>query len=94
MRLKWIVAAAAVVACAFAGSAFAFGLWHAVTILTTVVQTNLAGIFFVLGVVGAFAVVFAGGAAFASLRLRTGTLATTIGLHWAFNAVILAGLRV
>ena len=79
---------------AVAGSAFAFGLWHAVTILTTVVQTNLAGIFFVLGVVGAFAVVFAGGAAFASLRLRTGTLATTIGLHWAFNAVILAGLRV
>ena len=79
---------------AVAGSAFAFGLWHAVTILTTVVQTNLAGPFFVLGVVGAFAVVFAGGVAFALLRLRTGTLATTIGLHWAFNAVILAGLRV
>jgi membrane protease YdiL (CAAX protease family) len=26
------------------------------------------------------------------LRLRTGTLATTIAAHWAFNAVVLVGL--
>ena len=59
----------------------------------TVLQTDLTGPFFVVGIVGAFAVVFVGGAAFTWLRLRTGSLATTIGLHWAFNAVILAGLR-
>jgi len=78
---------------AVAGSAFAFGLWHGITVLATVVQTNLSGPFFALGIAGAFAVVFAGGVAFALLRLRTRSLLTTIGAHWAFNAVVLAGLR-
>ena len=78
---------------AVAGSAFAFGLWHGITVLATVVQTNLSGPFFALGIAGAFAVVFAGGVAFALLRLRTRSLLATIGAHWAFNAVVLAGLR-
>jgi len=78
---------------AIGGSAVSFGLWHGVTLFVTVRQTDLTGPFFVVGIVGAFAVVFVGGAAFAWLRLRTGSLTTTIGLHWAFNAVILAGLR-
>jgi len=78
---------------AIGGSAVSFGLWHAVTVFVTVLQTDLTGPFFVVGIVGAFAVVFVGGAAFTWLRLRTGSLATTIGLRWAFHAVILAGLR-
>ena len=78
---------------AVVGSAVTFACWHAVTIYLTVAQTDLRGPFFALGITGAFAVVLVGGAAFAWLRLRSGTLLATVGLHWAFNAVILAGLR-
>ena len=88
--------AAAGIRWAMAGSAVAFALWHTVTGLATLTQTNLRGPFFALGVLGAFAVVFAGGVAFAWLRLRTGSLASTMGAHWAFNAVVilvLVGLR-
>lgn len=78
---------------AILGSGAVFACWHAVVGLRTLAETNISGPFFVLGLAGAFAVVFVGGVALASLRLRTGSLATTIGLHWAFNAVVLAGLR-
>ena len=40
----------------------------------------------------ALVVVFVGGVAFAWLRLRTRTLATTVMAHWIFNAVVLLGL--
>ena len=64
--------------------------------LGAVVPEELAFAFsplFPLAIVAALAVVFAGGLLFAALRLRTGTLASTIALHWAFNAAVLVGLR-
>jgi membrane protease YdiL (CAAX protease family) len=47
---------------------------------------------FVPAIAGALLVVFAGGVTFAWLRVRTGSLATTILAHWSFNAVVLVGL--
>lgn len=80
---------------AIALSAATFALWHVLIVLATLAETNLvtAPLFYVLGLVGAFAALFAGGASFAVLRLRTGNLAAPIAAHWAFNAVILLGLR-
>ena len=76
------------------GSASAFALWHVGVIFVTVNETPLArSALFPLAVVAALVVVFAGGLLFAGLRLRTGTLASTIALHWAFNAAVLIGLR-
>jgi hypothetical protein len=42
---------------------------------------------------GAVVILLVGGAIMASLRVVTGTLATSIAAHWAFNAAILVGLR-
>jgi len=82
-------------ALAAVGSAAAFACWHVGVILVTVRDTPLASPpLFPLAIAAALAVVFAGGLAFAALRLRTGTLASTIALHWAFNAAVLVGLRV
>jgi hypothetical protein len=39
----------------------------------------------------AFRAALVGGAAFAELRLRTGTIVTTVAAHWAFNTVVLLG---
>ena len=87
--LRWTSAVRAVV-----GSATAFALWHVGVIFVTVNETPLAhSALFPLAVVAALVVVFAGGLLFAALRLRTGTLASTIALHWAFNAAVLIGLR-
>src|SRR5262249_55356344 len=74
-------------------AALAFACWHAWIAVATVGQTTLAGpLWSVVGIVGALGVVAAGGAAFALLRLRTGTIATTLAAHWAFNLVVLVGL--
>lgn len=76
------------------GSATAFALWHVGVIFVTVRETPLASTpLFPLAIVAALVVVFVGGLLFAAVRLRTGTLASTIALHWAFNAAVLIGLR-
>ena len=76
------------------GSAVAFACWHVGVIVVTVRDTPLAvSPLFPVAIAAALGVVFAGGLVFAALRLRTGTLASTIALHWAFNAAVLVGLR-
>lgn len=77
------------------GSAAAFALWHGAVIAETIGQTTLAppSPWSVPAMLGAFAVVFGGGLLFAVLRVRTGSLASTIVAHWIFNAVILVGLH-
>lgn len=80
---------------AIAGAAVAFALWHSWIVLATIGETTLQGpVWTTVGIAGALAVVAAGGALFAWLRLRTGTIATTIAAHWAFNVVVLVGLWV
>lgn len=76
-------------------SAAAFTLSHIAVVVATLRQTNLVGdpLFVALGLAGAFGAVCAGGALFALLRVRTGHLAAPAAAHWAFNAVILLGLR-
>lgn len=75
-------------------SAAAFTLWHVVIVATTVERTNLGQepAFAALGLAGAFAAVFAGGVAFAALRLVSGGLTAPIAAHWGFNAAVLLGL--
>ena len=45
-----------------------------------------------LGLAGALGAIFVGGIVFAMLRLRTGNLAGSIVMHWAFNAILLVGI--
>lgn len=75
-------------------SAAAFTLWHVAIVAATVGQTNFreASALTLLAVVGALAAVFAGGAFFALLRIRTGHLAAAAAAHWTFNAALLLGL--
>lgn len=75
-------------------SSAVFMLWHAVIVTVTVENTTLASsfLFSALGAAIAFAAVFAGGVAFALLRLWTGHLAAPIAAHWGFNAALLVGL--
>lgn len=75
-------------------SAAAFALWHGAVIVATVSDTTLAppSPWFAFACLAALAVVFAGGALFTLLRLRTRTIATTVMAHWLFNAVLLVGL--
>lgn len=74
-------------------SAVVFGLWHGSVAIATVASTTVAGtVWAAVAAGGAFAVVFVGGLALATLRIRTGTLATTIAAHWTFNAAVLVGL--
>lgn len=75
-------------------SSASFALWHGAVVLGTVAATTIGPLspWSPVAVAGAVAVVAAGGALFAWLRLATGTLATTIAAHWTFNAVVLVGL--
>ena len=77
-----------------AASALTFAAWHLVVTLMTVYDTSLGQVawLWVVTSVGALVVLFVGGVVMAALRLVTGSLATTIAAHWAFNAVILLGL--
>lgn len=76
------------------GSAAAFALWHAAVAVVTVSDTTIVAPspWFLPAIIGALAVVFAGGMVLAWLRLATDTLATTIAAHWVFNATLLVGL--
>lgn len=78
---------------AIVGGGAAFAFWHTAVILQTVGATTLGppSPWFVPAILAALLVVFVGGVTFAALRLRTGTVATTVGAHWAFNAVVLLG---
>lgn len=71
-----------------------FALWHLGVAIVTVDNTTLGSPspWFALALVVALAVVLLGGSALAWIRLRTRSLATTIALHWAFNAGLLLGL--
>jgi len=75
-------------------SATAFALWHGAVIAATVGDTTLAppSPWFWPAALIALVVVFVGGVAFALVRVRTRTLATTVMAHWVFNAVLLVGL--
>ncbi len=75
-------------------SGAAFALWHLGVAIVTVDDTTLGSPspWFGLATVVALAVVLLGGSALAWIRLRTRSLATTIALHWVFNAGLLLGL--
>lgn len=73
-------------------SAAAFTLSHAVIVLATIGQTNVRADLALLGAIGAYAAVFAGGVIFAVLRIWTGHLAAPIAAHATFNAAVLVGL--
>lgn len=75
-------------------SGAAFALWHVGIAVVTVDDTTLGSPspWFGLAIVVALAAVLVGGSALAWLRLRTRSLATTIALHWTFNAGLLLGL--
>jgi membrane protease YdiL (CAAX protease family) len=75
-------------------SGAAFALWHLGVAIVTVDNTTLGSPspWFGLAIVVALAVVLLGGSALAWIRLRTRSLATTIALHWVFNAGLLFGL--
>jgi membrane protease YdiL (CAAX protease family) len=74
-------------------SAAAFALWHGAVAVATVEQTTLVGTPLVIpAILGALAVVFAGGVVLAWLRISTGTLASTVAAHWSFNATLLVAL--
>jgi uncharacterized protein len=74
-------------------SALAFALWHATVAVFTVMNTTMPVVLIVPAVGGALGILLVGGAIMAWLRLATGTLLTSVAAHWAFNAVILLGLR-
>lgn len=78
---------------AVVASAVAFALWHATVAVFTVMNTTMPVVLIIPAIAGALGILFVGGAIMASLRLATGTLATSVAAHWAFNAVILLGLR-
>jgi CAAX protease family protein len=75
-------------------SGAAFALWHLGVAIMTVDDTTLGSPspWFAVAIVIALAVVLLGGSALAWIRLRTRSLATTIALHWVFNAGLLLGL--
>jgi membrane protease YdiL (CAAX protease family) len=71
-----------------------FALWHLGVAIVTVDDTTLGSPspWFAVAIVIALGVVLLGGSALAWIRLRTRSLATTIALHWTFNAGLLLGL--
>ena len=75
-------------------SSAVFALWHVAVAAATVGDTTLGppSVWSTAAVAGALAMVFVGGVVFAWLRVRTGSLVTTITAHWAFNSVLLLGL--
>jgi CAAX protease family protein len=78
---------------AVTASAAAFALWHGTVAIFTVMNTSLPVVLIIPAIAGALVILFAGGAMMAGLRLATGTLLASIAAHWAFNAIILIGLR-
>jgi len=56
-------------------------------------NTTMPVVLIIPAIAGAFVVLFVGGVIMASLRVTTGSLLTSIAAHWAFNAIILVGLR-
>jgi membrane protease YdiL (CAAX protease family) len=74
-------------------SAIAFSLWHGTVAVFTVMNTTMPVVLIIPAIAGAFAILFVGGAIMSTLRVATGTIVTSIAAHWAFNAVILVGLR-
>lgn len=74
-------------------SAIAFSLWHATVAVFTVANTTMPVVLIIPAIAGALLILFIGGAIMAGLRLATGTLTTSVTAHWAFNAIILVGLR-
>jgi membrane protease YdiL (CAAX protease family) len=79
---------------AVVASALTFALWHGFVAIATVADSTLGQTmgWWIFGFAAATVVLFIGGAIMAILRTITGTLATSIAAHWAFNAVILVGL--
>ncbi|MGH2471761.1 MAG: lysostaphin resistance A-like protein [Candidatus Limnocylindria bacterium] len=78
---------------AVTASAIVFALWHGTVAVFTVMNTTMPVVLIIPAIAGALAVLFVGGAIMAMLRLATGTLMSSIAAHWAFNAVVLVGLR-
>lgn len=78
---------------AVVASALAFSLWHVTVAAFTVMNTTMPVVLIIPAIAGALAILLVGGAILATLRVATGTLMTSIAAHWAFNAVILVGLR-
>jgi membrane protease YdiL (CAAX protease family) len=78
---------------AVTASAATFALWHGTVAVFTVMNTLMPVVLIVPAIGGALVVLFAGGAIMAGLRVATGTLLASIAAHWAFNAIILIGLR-
>jgi membrane protease YdiL (CAAX protease family) len=71
-------------------SALAFALWHAVISLDTVSGAGTVDSTFAVGA-GYLITLIAltvGGALFALLRWRTGSIAAPVMLHWTFNSVL------
>jgi membrane protease YdiL (CAAX protease family) len=81
------------VSLAVTASAIAFASWHATVAVFTVLNTTVPSVLVAPAVLGALGVLVFGGALMAGLRLATGTLITSVAAHWAFNAVILVGMR-
>jgi membrane protease YdiL (CAAX protease family) len=71
-----------------------FTAWHLLVVSRTLALTNLGGepFLLILGLVGAFVAIFAGGLLFAALRIRTRHLAAAVVAHWGFNTLLLIGL--
>jgi uncharacterized protein len=78
---------------AVTASAVAFALWHGTVAWFTVISTTMPVVLIVPAFAGALVVLFVGGVTMAGLRVATGSLLTSIAAHWAFNAIILIGLR-
>jgi membrane protease YdiL (CAAX protease family) len=75
-------------------SAAAYALWHVAVAVVTVGDTTLGppSAWFLPATVAALLAVFAGGLAFAWLRLATRSLTASLAAHWVFNSVVLVGL--
>jgi membrane protease YdiL (CAAX protease family) len=78
---------------AVTASATTFALWHGTVAVFTVMNTTMPVVLIIPAIAGALVILFLGGAIVASLRVATGTLLASIAAHWAFNAIILVGLR-
>ena len=78
---------------AVTASAATFALWHGTIAVFTVMNTSLPVVLIIPAIAGALVILFVGGAVMAGLRLATGTLLASVSAHWAFNAIILIGLR-
>ncbi len=78
---------------AVTASAVGFALWHGTVAVFTVMNTSLPVVLIIPAIAGVLVILFVGGVVMAGLRVATGTLLASVAAHWAFNAVILIGLR-